>query len=312
MKIFCTAVIVVMLGSAVANAATVKIHLLPSQSASKIAVPAGEPVIDVYRLDQLQDGQAPVKTATFSATQSSIATGTLAKGKYVLVSRTYNIDGDINTDFSASFLVGAAILDVGVSDASLDVPVIKFSLSHCKITPTQIFSQAYREKEAKAEAHGFKFEGTSAGRIIHLGPGDHGACAMNAEFPKQSIGPSSIHTYTPTAFEIYDDSSLRFASFVYNGRTENQHDLYMHQASLTSDGKKQISIDSVQEKTGVNIPWEPRMIIQSGGCSLLVASRIDFRSSESSKPATLGMTYIYFDDPFLPFNKNAMMLSSCD
>lgn len=292
-------------------AGNVSVILAPSDVAQKVSVSAGTANIEVYRISEIVDDRAPKMVASFSGPVGLTAAGSLAKGKYLFVSKTHAISGDLGTDFSASFLIGATVAEVGNANQSIRIPVIKFTLEHCKISPTQIFSQEYREKENRAKSAGFAFQGTNAGRIINLSPGTGGQCRMSSQFPREAIGPSSVHTYTPTSFELYDDSTLRFSSFVYNGRTENQHDLYMHKANLSPDGGKQIVIDSVQEKTGVNIPWEPKMMVSGGGCTMLVASRVNFRSDESGKLAIVDMTYLYFDDPFLPAKSAAFMVSGC-
>lgn len=285
--------------------------LAPSEAAQEVSVPSGEATIEVYRISDLVDGKAPKKVSTLKGRLGLSAEGSLAKGKYLFVSKTHAITGDLKSDFSASFLIGAVVAEVGSDNQSIRIPVIKFSLENCKISPTQIFSQEYREKENKAEADGFLFQGTNAGRVINLSPGVSGQCRMSTQFPREAVGPLSVHTYTPTSFELYDDSTLRFSSFVYNGRTENQHDLFMHKANLLPDGGRQIVIDSVQEKTGVNIPWEPKMMMASGDCTMLVASRVNFRSDESGKLATVDMTYLYFDDPFIPMKSAVIMMSGC-
>jgi len=53
------------------------------------------------------------------------------------------------------------------------------------------------------------------------------------------------------------------------------------------------------------------MTVESSGCVLNVSARVHFRSDEEQKPARLNISYLYVDDPFLPYSPRDLLLDKC-
>lgn len=219
----------------------------------------------------------------------------LPSGSYLVAVKKVQVTGALDKKFDLDAYPLVSYFKTSGGTKSIELQTLKLSIRDAKIVPTDIFLQYYGEEEKGKKARLDEAPGNS-GRVIKL----IGApvATLELKFPKNTVGIRGMGTYTPTSFEFPDDKhTLLVRTYMYDGKVKNAHNIVMMGTDLLPDNGNRLMIENIQEKSGAEVPFEPKASILSEGIVTSFKSNITFVSDETTKPAKLLFHYFYLDDP---------------
>jgi hypothetical protein len=276
---------------------TLRLHLSDPDNA-----PLSDAQFDVYRA-AISSNKSPAIMHGKTDASGSANIG-LDPGGYLIAVKQSSIVGDLGTRFDGKFYPLVSYVHMDKADREVTLQTLRMELHNCKIGSTDQFLQ-YLDPDEAGKKRRLEMVPGHAGRLIMM----EGApiCSLSLQFPNEAEGPRGMHTYTPSGIEIYENGTVTFKTFSYDGSIKNAHDIMYLGANYVPDGKNRVLIDNLQKKSGVEVPLEPKAHILHDGRLSGFVSNISFISDEKHKPASLVFTYFYLDDPEHPINLNAML-----
>ncbi len=294
--IFCIAVC---LQASVAYAASVNVV---------IEDPAGvlisNALVEVYDINS-QEGKPAKPISTSNTSEKGTVRLNIPNGKYLFAVKKVDIMGNFADKFTATFYPLVRYVNVDRNEKDVVLETLKLTIKNAKIVPTEIFLEYYEESEKGKRARLNEVK-SHVGRVIKL----VGApiASLELKFPKNTVGVRGMRTYTPYAFEYLDaKNTLQVKTFMYDGKIKNDHDIILLGADLIPDKGNRLYIENIQEKSGVEVPFEPKANVINDGVVTSFVSNITFVSDETSNLAKLVFRYFYLDDQEYPFSLSAML-----
>jgi hypothetical protein len=259
--------------------------------------------VEVFDTRSTKD--APAKLDTVGTTDANgVVNIKVRPGKYLLAVKKADIVGDLSTNFTATFYPLLAYVAID-KEKKIALKTVKMTITNARIVPTETYLQYYDSAEKGKRARLDEVPGHT-GRVVKM----IGApvAKLEVQFPDSAVGIRGMRTYTPNAVEFLDPKyTLLVRTYMYNGTVKDAHNIMMLGTDLIPDGRNRLLIENMQEKSGVEIPFEPKANILIDGVVTSFVSNITFVSDESAKPAKLVFRYFYLDDKEVPYNLDAIV-----
>lgn len=293
-----------------ATLATTLVYTAVAHAASfQIVTPSGDSAPDVEVAIHSINGDGSLKSAAVGRTDSSGRYETRLKpGNYLVVLKGSAIKGDLRQLFSADFVALVSYVRLNSESEIVKLEALRMTVNDARLIPTDTFSAYYEKAEAGKKARLDLVPGHT-GRVLRMAGSP--IASAQVEFPKNSVGTRGMRTYTPHAFDIIDDNTLVVRTYMYNGLQKNDHDVVTLGNSIISDHRNRLVLENIQDKSGVEVPFEPKARVLRDGCVTDFIANISFLSDEKHAPATVVFKYFYLDDPATPTNIDALISPSC-